>query len=163
MIRAPLRMGVIGLLALECLPAACHSQAAGAKKNQGLRVVQDTAIVNAFKDTTVGPFGPPGTRAFSLPSQRDSLLAMLKRERKLWRARKPPDYRFLLQVGCFCPGPRGWLLMDVRSGQPLRVWDKTGKSVALQDWNTFSIDVLFDNVERSASQVRNMKILFDPR
>jgi hypothetical protein len=159
-------MAVIGVLALECLPAACHSQASRPKKDGGARVVvRDTALVNAFKDTAVSSFAPPGARSFDLrkPAERDSLLALLKRERKLWRARKPPDYRFLLRVGCFCPGPRGWLLMDVRSGQPLRAWDKTGKAVALQDWNTFSIDVLFDNMERSAGQVRSMQIVFDPR
>jgi hypothetical protein len=164
MIRGRLRMGVIGLLALECLPAACHGQGSRAKKDRSTPVVvRDTALVNAFKDTAVSSFAPPGARRFSLPAQRDSLLALLKRERKQWRARNPQDYRFLLRVGCFCPGPRGWLLMDVRSGQPLRAWDRTGKAVALEDWNTFNIDRLFDNVERSAGQSRAMQIVFDPR
>ncbi len=81
----------------------------------------------------------------------------------LWRAGSPRDYRFLLRVACFCPGVRGWLLMEVRSDRPLRAWDRTGNAVALTDWNTLSIDGLFDNLERSADRDGLVQVAFDPR
>jgi hypothetical protein len=58
---------------------------------------------------------------------------------------------------------RGWLLMEVRRGQPLRAWDRAGRSVALSDWDTFSIDGLFDMLERSADRDASVQVSFDPR
>ena len=54
-------------------------------------------------------------------------------------------------------------MMEVRSGQPLRAWDRAGKSAALTDWNTFSIDGLYDNLERSMDREGEVQIAFDPR
>jgi hypothetical protein len=121
-----------------------------------------------FKDTGSAGNGlgtVSGVRSFDLrtPGQRDSLRATLRRERALWSAGGARDYRFLLRVGCFCPGTRGWLLMEIRSGQPLRAWDKTGKAVPISDWNTFSIDGLFDNLERSLDRSSLVAIAFDSR
>jgi enterochelin esterase family protein len=125
----------------------------------------DTTVAAIFKDTgAVNVFSAEGqTFKLQTPGQREALRAMLKKERALWQAGKPPDYKFLLRVGCFCPGTRGWLVMDVRSGQPLRAWDRTGKSVALTDWNTLSIDGLYDNLERSIDRNGQVQIAFDPR
>jgi len=81
----------------------------------------------------------------------------------LWRASSPPDYRFLVRTGCFCPGVRGWLLIEVRRGQPLRAWDRAGRSAPLSDWDTFSIDGLFDFLERSADRDAAVQVSFDPR
>ena len=53
--------------------------------------------------------------------------------------------------------------MEVRSGQPLRAWDRAGKSAALTNWNTFSIDGLYDNLERSADINGQVQIAFDSR
>jgi hypothetical protein len=53
--------------------------------------------------------------------------------------------------------------MEVRSGQPLRAWDRTGKSAALTDWNTLSIDGLYDNLERKIDIKGDVQIAFDPR
>ena len=121
-----------------------------------------------FKDTGSAGNGlgtVSGVRSFDLrtPGQRDSLRATLRRERALWSAGGARDYRFLLRVGCFCPGTRGWLLMEIRSGQLLRAWDKTGKAVPISDWNTFSIDGLFDNLERSLDRSSLVAIAFDSR
>jgi len=58
---------------------------------------------------------------------------------------------------------RGWLLMEVRRGQPLRAWDRAGRSAALSDWDTFSIDGLFDMLERSADHDAAVQVSFDPR
>jgi hypothetical protein len=68
-----------------------------------------------------------------------------------------------LRVGCFCPGARGWQLMEVRIGEPLRAWDRTGRSVPLTDWNTVSIDRLYDNLEQAVDRDREVQIAFDPR
>jgi hypothetical protein len=127
--------------------------------------VTDTSVVVLFRDTgVVNVFSAEG-QSFKLqtPAQRRAFLATLRKERELWQARKPRDYRLLLRVGCFCPGTRGWLLIEVRSGQALRAWDRAGKSAALTDWNTFSIDGLYDNLERSADNVGSAQISFDSR
>lgn len=122
-------------------------------------------VVAHFGDTTIVGIPFAGAREFPLrrPGQRDSLRATLRKERALWRAYKPRDYQFLLRVDCFCPGRRGWLLMDVRSGQPLRAWDRAGKPAALSDWNTFSIDGLFDMLERAVNMDGVVQVSFDPR
>lgn len=127
------------------------------------------------KDTTpvVAPFEEPSNtgvpvgrgRTFKLrdPGQRDSLRAMLKKERDLWRANNLRDYQFLLRVGCFCPGTRGWLLMDVRGGKIRQARDSAGKSVALTDWNTLSVDGLFDDLEQKVDIDGVVQVAFDPR
>lgn len=146
---------------LGVLPVACQRATAAKKK-----AMPDISAF--FKDTGVtgnGLGAIPGVRSFDLrtPGQRDSLRATLGRERALWSAGGPRDYRFLLRVGCFCPGTRGWLLIDVRSGQPLRAWERAGKAVPITDWNTLSIDGLFNNLERSLDREGLVAIAFDSR
>ena len=176
--RATLLTALIGLSALTI---ACHKHAETRMPartdvvvppppviRDTVRIVApttDPTVVAIFKDTgVVNVLGREG-RFFPLrtPAERASLRAALKKERALWQARKPSSYRFLLRVGCFCPGVRGWLLMDVRSGQPLRAWDRTGRAVALTDWNTLSIDGLFDSLEKTTDTNGEARIAFDPR
>ena len=173
-----------GFLILALFALGCHKTApAPVRRNPDVnRVVKDTARVTVedtvrvttvikdttglgvvFKDTAPSNVFSGEGQTFRTPGQRQSLQATLKKERALWQAKKPRDYRFLLRVGCFCPGTRGWLLIEVRSGQPLRAWDRAGKSVALTDWNTFSIDGLYDNLERSLDRDARVQIAFDPR
>jgi hypothetical protein len=157
------------LLLLGCLSAACHRAVPvtpiPATNTSPGPIAQDTGAVIAFFNDT----GPVVTfrdaRTFSLqtPGQRDSLRTALRGERTLWRASSPPDYRFLLRTGCFCPGRRGWLLIEVRRGQPLRAWDRTGRSAPLSDWDTFSIEGLFDLLERSAGRDAAVQVSFDAR
>ncbi len=153
----------------SCLIVACHRAvpvtSLPAKNTGPGPVVQDTGgVIDFFKDTGA-VVTLPETRTFSLqtPGQRDSLRTTLRGERALWRASSPPDYRFLVRTGCFCPGMRGWLLVEVRSGQPLRAWDRAGRSAPLSDWDTFSIDGLFDMLERSADHDAAVQVTFDPR
>ncbi len=143
---------------LAFLLVACQGAAS-------VRKQADVGPVAFFRDTTLIAVSAAEARTFTLKTEsaRDSLRAVLHRERELWRAGAPPDYRFLLRVGCFCPGPRGWLLMEVRSGQPLRAWDPAGHAASLADWNTFSIEGLFDNLERSVDRDGVVQIAFDPR
>jgi len=124
-----------------------------------------TKVLEIFKDTAPARiFGAEG-REFQLQTaaQRQAYRALVRRERQLWEANKPREYQFLLRVDCFCPGVRGWQLIDVRSGQPLRAFDRNGKPAPITDWNTLSIDALFDNLERTADQNAVTRISFDPR
>jgi hypothetical protein len=143
---------------------ACH-RTAPVQRDAGAPSVKDTVgVVTVFKETT--PISvSPGARAYKLrdPGQRDSLRATLRKERALWQASNLRDYQFLLRVGCFCPGVRGWLLMDVRSSRLLRASDSTGKSAPLTNWNTFSIDGLFDHLEQTVDIDGVVQVAFDPR
>ena len=175
MIRVRIRIALFALLVLGVFPVACHRNARVQSNADVGPVIKDTTgvvapitdpgVVALFRDTgVVSVFSAEGqTFKLQTPGQRQSLRATLRKERELWQARKPRDYRFLLRVGCFCPGTRGWLLIEVRSSQPLRAWDRAGRSAALTDWNTFSIDGLYDNLERTADNVGQVQIAFDPR
>ena len=161
------------LLMLGVFPVACHKHARVQSNADVRRVIKDTArvvapvtdtsVIALFRDTgVVNVFSPEG-QTFKLPAQRQVLRATVRKEREQWQARKPRDYRFLLRVGCFCPGTQGWLLMEVRNGQLLRAWDRRGRSAALTDWNTLSIDGLYDNLERSGDMNGQAQIAFDAR
>ena len=175
MIHVRIRIALSALLVLGGFPVACHKNARVQsnadvgpviKDTTGVVApITDTSVVAFFKDAAVASVFSAEGQTFKLqtPGQRQSLHATLRKERELWQAGKPRDYRFLLRVGCFCPGTRGWLLIEVRSSQPLRAWDRAGRSAALTDWNTFSIDGLYDNLERAADNVGEVQIAFDPR
>ena len=139
LLAAVVTLAVAILLANCRQPARSQTGTAG-----GVDPITDTSILALFKNTAGVSVFSAEAQTFELqtPRERRSLHSSLRKERDLWQARKPRDYRFLLRVGCFCPGNRGWLLIDVRSGQPLRAWDRTGKSAALTNWDTFSIDGL---------------------
>lgn len=165
-VRVRVRIALFALSVLGVFPVACHRNARVQSNADVGPVIKDTAgVVALFRDTgVVSVFSADGqTFKLQTPGQRQSLRATLRKERELWQARKPRDYTFLLRVGCFCPGARGWLLIEVRSSQPLRAWDRAGRSAALTDWNTFSIDGLYDNLERTADNVGQVQIAFDPR
>jgi len=138
---------------------ACHKHVP--PPNDGV----DPGIIAFFADTTVASvFAAKGpTFALQTPAQRQAFRALLSKEHQQWLAAKPSDYRFLLRVECFCPGVRGWELIEVRRNQPLRAWDKSGKPAPITDWNTVSIDQLYDNLERFADRNAEVQIAFDPR
>ena len=166
MIHARARISLAGFCVVALLPLVSRGAILEAQTSGVGRIVDDTArIIAYFKDTTVVAVSPSRARRFDLrtPARRESLHAVLRRERARWRAKRPRDYRFLLHVSCFCPGVRGWLLMDVRKNQPLRAWDTSGKTVPISEWNMFSIDGLFDDEERSIDRVGLVEIAFDPR
>jgi hypothetical protein len=169
------RIFLTGSIALGVVPVACRQHAPVQRqtdvrrevKKDTTRVVvpiRDSTVVVFFRDTAPNVVGARG-RPFNLQraGDRDALRSTIRKERALWRSSKPRDYRFLLRVGCFCPDTRGWLLMEVRSGQPLRAWDRTGRPAALTDWNTLSIDGLYDYLEQRADRDGGVQIDFDPR
>jgi hypothetical protein len=139
--------------------------AADAQRTQPAVDRADSARMAVFRDTGRSVLASAEGRGYDLRrrAQRDSLRAALGKERTLWRGKRPSAYRFLLRVSCFCPGQRGWLLIEARKGQPARAWDKTGRPVPLTDWNTFTIDELFDNLLRSTDRDALVQIAFERR
>jgi hypothetical protein len=156
---------LLALLAIACQRGArddAHSRVQPAKDT--ISVARDASREAVFRDT-LRVESTAGGRIFDLrmPGQRDSLRAVIAKERALWRASGPRDYRFLLRVSCFCPGPKGWLLMEVRGGQLVQASDSAGNSIALTDWNTFSVDKMFDTLEGWVGRNGSVEVLFDPR
>lgn len=158
-------------IAMACLAVACHRPAPVTQDPPPVVVTrrQDPPVPPAVtrRADTVGVLdretrGPRGL-TFKTPDQRDSLRALLRRERELWRASAPQNYRFELNVSCFCPGVKGWLVMEVRSGQPLRAFDQAGKAVPITDWNTLSVDGLFDHLEAWTGRNGSVRVDFDPQ
>lgn len=140
------------------MAVGCHRSRAASEQ------VADPVAVAVFADTLrPAARDERGTFTLETPEQRQSLRRLLARERNAWNADKPSDYRFLLRVDCFCPGTRGWLLMDVRGGVLQRAWDRTGKQVSLTDWNTLSVDGLYDMLDRLAANSGRLQIAFDQR
>ena len=174
MSHARIRFFLAGTIALGVIPVACRRHAPVQRQADVGREVKDTTRVVAIRDTSVAVFfrDTAPTAVFSAPGrtyklqtsgERQSLRTTIRKERELWRSSRPRNYRYLLRVSCFCPGTLGWLLMEVRSGEPLRAWDRTGRSAALTDWNTLSVDGLYDNLERAADGDGEVQIAFDPR
>lgn len=163
----------IACLCVGVIPIACHSHVPVQRDADVAREVKDTSRVVALRDTSVavlfrdttsnGLFAGGQTFKLQTSSERQALRTVIKKERDLWQSGKPRDYEFLLRVGCFCPGTRGWQLMEVRSGQPLRARDSSGRTAALTDWNTLSIDGLYDNLEHAADRDAEVRIAFEPR
>ena len=165
MARVPILLAAAGLIVLGLFPAGCRRRVS-VTTNPGVPPTSaDTAHVVAFRDTVVAAEERSNARSFNLRNagQRDSLRALLRKEHALWRAKRPRDYRFLLRVSCFCPAQLGWVSMEIRDGQPPRAWDRTGKVVPISDWNTFSVDGLFDHLESSVDRYGGVQIAFDPR
>jgi hypothetical protein len=172
-LRVRTRIALSALSALGIFLVACHKTAPVQNNSDVVRVIKDTVrvvvpladttVIAFFKDTAIGRAFSAEGQIFKLPAQRQSLRATLRKERELWQAAMPREYRFLLRVECFCPGTRGWLLMEVRNSKLVRAWDRTGKSAPLADWNTFNIDGLYDNLERTTSIEGEVRIAFDPR
>lgn len=159
------RLLVLGALAAGCRRTVSVRTTAPPDAPPAIKSAINDTIAALFKDTALVAVAASHARSFNLrtSSQRDSLRAVLRRERALWRARRPRDYRFLLRVGCFCPGQLGWVLMEIRNGQPPRAWDRKGTVVPINDWQTFSIDGLFDHFESAVDRYSGVEIAFDSR
>jgi uncharacterized protein DUF6174 len=151
-----------GVIALTLVGTGCH-RAVPSRGN----VAVNTGVSGFFEDTVGAnsPAPPAGSRTFNLqaPGERDSLHAEIKRHREMWRASGAQDYHFLLRASCFCPGQQGWLLLEVRDGRAVRVWDRGGKPALLTEQNSYSIDGLFDLLEQQADRNDVVAVGFDDR
>lgn len=143
-------------MAFTLLGTGCH-RAVPRTENVPVRenVLTKTSLSAFFEDTAGPALGTPaGARTFNLrtPGQRDSLHAEIQRQRQMWRDGGARDYHFLLRASCFCPGQQGWVLLEVRGGQAVRVWDRGGKPAPLTEGNNYSIDGLFDLLDQQADR-----------
>jgi hypothetical protein len=129
-----------------------------------VRVV-DPAIAALFKDTAPSNAFATEGRTYNVQkaADRQALQTAVRRQRALWQAAKPSSYQFLMRADCFCPGPHGWLLLEVRPGQPLRAWDRSGKRVSPNDWAVFTIDQLYDGLSQTNNQMSQVQIAFEER
>jgi hypothetical protein len=156
-----------GLVAFTLAGAGCHRAVPGrADETVRENVPMHTGLSGFYEDTAGAALGASeGSRTFNLqtPGQRDSLRAHIKRQREMWRAGGTPNYHFLLRASCFCPGQQGWVLLEVRGGQAVRVWDRGGKPAPLTESNNYSIDALFDLLEQDAGRVDVVAVGFDDR
>jgi hypothetical protein len=163
-----------GLMAFALVGTGCHRAAPGGENISVREKVPprengpaNTGLSGFFEDTVGAnsPARPEGSRTFNLqnPGQRDSLHAQIKRQRDMWRAGGIRDYHFLLRASCFCPGQQGWVLLEVRGGQAVRVWDRRGKPVPLVTRDHYSIDGLFDLLEQQAGHNDVVAVGFDDR
>jgi hypothetical protein len=101
-------------------------------------------------------------RSFDLtkPLVRDSLRTVIARHRDAWHATGIRDYRLVVQSSCFCPGPVGWMLLDVKDGKVARATSAKGKKLPIGD-NDYSIDRLFEYLEMSAGRDDGVEVAFD--
>jgi len=113
-------------------------------------------------DSGVVTMGSP--QAIRTPGERDSLRRILDVQRQRWSERGPRDYRFRLEVACFCPQPpRHPVIVDVRRGSVAAVYDTTGRTVPRDPWVDFSLDGLFAIVERGARSDDVIEVSYDKR
>ena len=151
--------------------AACHHHAPGddtlqpPPSNDARRVEdapRDPAIAAIFRDTVPTTRYPAEGRSYNVQNlaERRALETTVAKERALWDAAKPRDYRFLTRSECFCPGPMRWLLLEVSHDQPVRVWDANGRRVQTTA-QELSIDRLFDNISRVRDPLSQVQVAFD--
>ena len=156
------------LLAITLVGTGCHRAVPSTENVQVRENFPRNIDLSGFFKDTVGansPTPPQGSRTFNLqtPGQRDSLHAESQRQREMWQAGGARDYHFLLRASCFCPGQQGWLLIEVRDGHAVRVWDRGGKPAPLTKDNNYSIDGLFGLLEQVADRNDVVAVGFEGR
>lgn len=146
------------LATVLCVVAGC-SQAA---RTPPSRQVAGGNVLAELADTIAPPAAP--SRTFELyrgAAQRDSLRAVTARQRESWRALGIGNYRLLVHTACFCPGPRGWMLVRVRAGVVSEVWDERGRRMPVNQDSNYSVDRLFDLLEQWAGNMDAVEVRFD--
>lgn len=156
-------MSLVGAPALAVLCACARSTAVAppgrppgqaAPDRDRPRLVADTAGVRM--GTTPADLTRPGVR--------DSLRAVIARQRDAWRALAVADYQMLVRAACFCPGGgSGWYTLEVRAGATARVWDARGTPAPVGQWTGYSIDRLFDLLEDAVGRNDGVGVRWDER
>lgn len=83
---------------------------------------------------------------FELIKRRDDL----DRNRELWLSQKPADYRYRLQVSCFCPPNMTQpVIVEVRSGKTVSIVNAQSGTPVQNDFfnNLNTVDKLFDIIQ----------------
>jgi hypothetical protein len=155
------------LLVFTLVDSGCH-QAVPRRESVPVRenVPVNTGLSGFFEDTAGAKsdlLAKSRTYDLRAPGQRDSLHAAIKRQREMWRASGVRDYHFLLRASCFCPDQEGWVLLEIRGGQAVRVWNRGGKPVPLTERNNYNIDGLFDLLDQKADHDDVVEVSFEGR
>ena len=95
------------------------------------------------------------------PRMRDSLKALIASHRDAWRATNIRNYRILLQSSCFCPGPLGWMMLEVKDGKVAKLSGANGKKLLLNDDTNLTVDRIFTILDRSATEDDGVEVAFD--
>lgn len=152
----------LALIAFTLVGAGCHRAVPGRDN-----VAVNTGVAGFFDDTVGAnsPAPPQGSQTFNLqsPGQRDSLHAEIEKHRERWRAGGAREYRFLLRASCFCPGQQGWLLLEIHDGRVVRIRDKGGNAVRINQDNNYTMDGLFDLLDQEADRDDVVAVGFDDR
>jgi hypothetical protein len=75
-------------------------------------------------------------------------------QKQLWDARRPADYRVTFSRVCFCVGPRGPVVIEVRGGRITSArYAEGGAAIPSEEWlHLLTVDAVF---ERIAEGMRN--------
>jgi Family of unknown function (DUF6174) len=120
-------------------------------------------------DSTPPPRPPRQRNGALTAAERDSIVREAQARRATWRARGISDYRLLVVVACFCPGPLGPGVIDVQGGVVVALRDTTGRSMQgmrggrgpFEPWSSYTIEGLFDAVERGAQSSDVLEVSYD--
>ena len=146
------RFPLTALMAFTLVETGCHRPLPMTENVPVRENPRNTGVSESVEDTVAShPGSPARSRTFNLrsPGQRDSLHAVVNRQRELWRASGLRDYDILVRASCFCPGQKGWVLVEVRDGKAVR--------------NNYSIDGLFDLLEQKADRDDVVQVGFEDR
>lgn len=137
--------------------AACHARSHSTPAEQ--------TVVLAPAETTAVEQPPRRVTRALTPADRDSLVREVTARREAWRARGIRDYRILVAAGCFCPWPGNPAILEVRDGVARALYDTTGKSLGAprEPWSLYTVEGLFDQVERHARSSDVIEVVFDGR
>ena len=136
-----------------------------AKPNRLAQLIACLAIAGAVGCSDDSPATGLGAQQVVIP--RDTItgsgqLSELQERRAAWVARGISDYRFQLQISCFCGGDiTRPVLVEVRSNAVTKVWDlETSKPVANISLYP-SITALFDKAIAMRSGGGNVSVAYD--
>lgn len=81
-----------------------------------------------------------------------------------WMAQGISDYRYTLEVICFCPPePVTRIKVEVHDGVPTSITDSSGTDVTTDYFNRYStIDRLFDRIQSARREADNITVSYDP-
>ena len=128
-----------------------------------------TGYVRRAVLSTVEPPPPPRRRVEPrrdgalTSTERDSIVRDVQGRRATWRARGITEYRLRVAQGCFCPWPQTPMILAVKGGVAVALYDTTGRAAGppREPWSLYSVDSLFAMVEELARRVDVLAVTYD--
>ena len=140
------------------LPVLGHRRAVPTHRDLRVEAANDTAISLPYHSlNALDSLATQGTR--------DSLLDVVRDQRRRWRARRPERYYYEAIPNCFCAHALAIVIVDGDSAIGY-VDPKTGverRDPSAASWGT--IDARFDSIERDLRNPKNLQwtVTWDPR